>query len=53
MWRAQTNQGSSKSAGDSIGRVKRSIFSHSVLSVHMGPIQILPMEAVVDLLEKS
>lgn len=32
---------------------KRPLFPHKLLSIHLGAIQILPLEAILDLLEKS
>lgn len=48
----QKEQGSSEGFEHSY-HDKRPLFSYTVLGVHMGAIQVLPMETMVDLLEKS
>lgn len=49
----QAEQGFGKRIEHASTRNTRPVFPDSVLTIHMGAVQILPLEAMVDLLEKS
>jgi hypothetical protein len=49
----QEKQGFREGVEHAKARSKRPLFCHSVFGINMGTVQILPLEAVVDILENS